>query len=371
MDNEAATTFFNQVHNNWIQPELDRRTAQGSLTEDFKIFRARILFPKEAPPVVEFNDDIPWLIWVKVGDQNGVKAGDPVYWDQIRRIENVAQPVWQGKPVAFVYLFKVTKGYQFIFDFTPNLPEEVAETLPPRKWDETFGPAIARTLQYGMLERSVHLDDLFQNQLAALGLWPAPALVPYPFQEIVRRVAEGDVEAARRVLLRHCDSEFIRSLTDAWWDAPEFAMRRSLLSEAVLAHIEERYVLSIPALLPQLEGVISDWMLRTASPEQLPFRQDSKTKTFRDRLLSIEDKSFVFQRVVAASLQFILDGPVLASFSKWTDSISAVFPHRHVVEHGKHDDALYTLENSIKLILLLDSLHYMIAGRPLRSDESV
>jgi hypothetical protein len=371
MDAEAASTFFEQVHSTWIKPEVERRASLNTLPTDFKIYRARILLPKGAQPVVAFNDEIAWLCWMDVGEPGSVNVGDLVYWDQVRRIKSVAAPLVDGAPVAFVYLFKVTKGYQFIFDFSPNLPDEIAADLPPRNWDETFGPAIASTLQDGLVERSVHLDEMVTAQLSALGLWPAPALVPFPFRDIVRRVAEGDTEGARRTLVTHCNPAFIASLSEAWWNAPEFAHRRTLLSEAVRAHSEGRFVLSIPALLPQLEGLITDWMIRTSPNEALPFRQEPKTKKFRETLLKTEGKSFVFRRVVEASLQFILEGPVLSSFQQWHDAISGVFPHRHVVEHGRHEDALYTEENSLKLILLLDSLHFMMAGRALRSDDAV
>jgi len=233
----------------------------------------------------------------------------------------------------------------------------------------TSGPAIARTLQDGMIERSVHLDTIVQKQLSLLGLWPAPALVPYPFQDITRRVAEGDTDGARNLLISHCTPEFITSISEAWWDSPEFALRREVLSEAVRAHAERRYVLSIPALLPQLEGLITDWMVRAFPNEAPPFSQGSKTKKFRDRLLETEGKSFVFRKVVEASLRFVLEGPVLASFRNWGDAISSVFPNRHVVEHGRHEQAFNTEENSVKLVLLLDTLHYMMSGRPLRSDD--
>ena len=369
MDSEATQVFFDEVRRIWIQPEVDRRTALGTFPKDFKIYRARVLLPKGENPIVAFNDDIDWLALVDLGDMTQVKVGAIVYFDQIRKISSVAAPVVDGVRVAFVYLFKVTKGYQVILDFSPNVPELRSE-LPTDDWDVTFGPAIAQTLQDGLIERSVHLDNIVQNQLRSLGLWPAPALVPYPFQDITRKVAEGDTDGARTLLVSHCTPELIKSISDSWWELPEFALRRELLSEAIQAHAERRYVLSIPALLPSLEGLITDWMARTLPDEQLPFRQDSKTKKFRDLLLDADGKSFVFRKVVEASLRFILEGPVLASFRHWGEAISDVFPNRHVVEHGRHEQAVYTEENSVKLVLLLDTLHFMMSGRPLRSDDA-
>jgi len=54
----------------------------------------------------------------------------------------------------------------------------------------------------------------------------------------------------------------------------------------------------------------------------------------------------------------MLTGPVLRTFDKWSVAIDNLFPNRHVVEHGKYDDSIFTEENSIKLFLLLDTIYY-------------
>lgn len=361
MDAASRQVFFKSVHDLWIEPELERRRESGGIPPDFKIFRALICLPKNAPPQITFNDDIKWVARMDIPDPGRFSLGDPIYWDQVRRIETVQPPAVAGTRVAFVYLFKVTKGYEFIFDFSPNLPEEQHATLGHLNWDETFGPAIAETLQFGLVERSVNVDALVRGQLQTIGLWPAPALVPYPFQDIIRRLSEGDSSWARKVLVEHCKPSFLTQLSEAWWDAPEFTLRKPLLVEAITAHKEGRYVLSIPALLPQIEGIVTDWMHAALCETEIPFRQESKTKLFREALLHLGDRTFAYRRVVEATISFILDGPVLASFKRWRDTVDDTFPNRHVVEHG--DDAVYTEENSLKLILLLDTLHFMMTGR--------
>ena len=55
-----------------------------------------------------------------------------------------------------------------------------------------------------------------------------------------------------------------------------------------------------------------------------------------------------------------LGGPVLETLGSWLERIDEAFPHRHVVEHGKYEEALFTEENSIKLFLLLDTVFHII-----------
>jgi hypothetical protein len=41
--------------------------------------------------------------------------------------------------------------------------------------------------------------------------------------------------------------------------------------------------------------------------------------------------------------------------------IDNLFPNRHVDEHGKYDDSIFTEENSINLSLLPDTIHYVMS----------
>jgi hypothetical protein len=56
-----------------------------------------------------------------------------------------------------------------------------------------------------------------------------------------------------------------------------------------------------------------------------------------------------------------LNGPVLSTFKDWQMKIDNSFPNRNAIEHGKYDDSFFTEENSIKLFLLLDTIHSIIA----------
>ena len=59
-------------------------------------------------------------------------------------------------------------------------------------------------------------------------------------------------------------------------------------------------------------------------------------------------------------MDFILEGPVLKTFKRWNDQIDDAFPNRHVIEHGRYDESLYTEENSTKQFLLLDTVYHIM-----------
>jgi hypothetical protein len=55
---------------------------------------------------------------------------------------------------------------------------------------------------------------------------------------------------------------------------------------------------------------------------------------------------------------------VLSSFTDWSMKIDDTFANRHVVEHGKYEDSVFTQENSIKLFLLLDTIYTLMTKSP-------
>ena len=115
--------------------------------------------------------------------------------------------------------------------------------------------------------------------------------------------------------------------------------------------------------MPQLEGIITDWIFTQLPNDEIPWKQESKTKRFKDVLINKDPFSLSYPIVVESVISFIVNGPVLSTFKKWLDKVDNVFPNRNVVQHGKHDDSLYTEINSLRLFLLLDTIFYLIKDR--------
>jgi hypothetical protein len=139
-------------------------------------------------------------------------------------------------------------------------------------------------------------------------------------------------------------------------------MRKKLLQDSLDAHKMGKYGLSIHALLPQVEGIITDWVYEKLPDSEVPWRQESKTKKFCDLILDKPLTTFTYKRIVGSAIDFILSGPVLTTFKNWTKLIDEAFPSRHIVEHGKYEESLFSEENSIKLFLLMDTIFYMISS---------
>ncbi len=131
----------------------------------------------------------------------------------------------------------------------------------------------------------------------------------------------------------------IIKLIDSWYRIDWISdKRKEILSDALLAHIEGKYNLSIPAILPHLEGIIV---------EALEFNGKMRPGELKRLLESMLDQEESFDTALKS---YYLEN-VLVGFEHGKEPES--FLSRHSILHG--NDVMYgSHENSLKLILLID-----------------
>jgi hypothetical protein len=83
IDEPLGRAIVQQMHQHWIGPELEARSLAGTLPADFQIKRCLIRLPKNAKPIVEFNEEITLRAKVKVPEDRHPKAGDIARLDDI------------------------------------------------------------------------------------------------------------------------------------------------------------------------------------------------------------------------------------------------------------------------------------------------
>jgi|WetSurMetagenome_2_1015567.scaffolds.fasta_scaffold02433_10 hypothetical protein len=370
LSKKGAENLFKQINSIWIEPEVLRRKEAKTLLKNFKLWRCLIKLPKAQPSIIEFNNEIEWKAWLKLVPGTTLTGGQAIYLHEVQQIAAVSLPEVNGERVAFIYLFWNGNSYEIIFDFTPNAPEETLSKEEIKTEELSLGTAIAQSLQAIIVERTVRIHDGSQMQLQKIGLWAAPALLPYPLSKIIKQIEENDISGASSSLVSYCTPQYIERLSSKWWNLEQFDMRKKLLQDALYAHKMGKYGLSIHALLPQVEGIITDWVYEKLPESEVPpWRQESKTKKFRDLILDKPLTSFTYKRIVGSAMDFILSGPVLATFREWTKKIDEAFPNRNVVGHGRYEESLFSEENSIKLFLLLDTVYHIISAYSDKTNE--
>jgi hypothetical protein len=354
----------------WIGPELKRRKQLGVLPSGFKLSNCLIRLPQDQPPIIEFNGEIQMTLWIQFAPgTTSIKKGEDIFLHEIKRIAAVDPPKVNGQRVAFVYIRNSGYAFQLIFDFSPNVPTELISEEEKQKDSFNLSLLIGESLQVNLVEKTIRMHDFNQLQLQKIGLWAAPAIMPYPLSKIIKQLGEDDNQCAVNTLLEYCTPQFLERISKKWWTIEQFETRKFLIQDALNAHKEGKYGLSIYALLPQIEGIITDWAYEKLPESEIPWRQESKTKKFCDLILDKPLTTFTYKRIVGSAMDFILSGPVLATFKKWTQQIDEAFPNRNVVGHGRYEESLFSEENSIKLLLLLDTIYHIISAYSDEADE--
>lgn len=124
-------------------------------------------------------------------------------------------------------------------------------------------------------------------------------------------------------------------------------------------------------MIPQIEGIITDWLYEINASNSVNWRIESKVNQFNKIIDSLEQFEFTYREREALNQvsTFLVEGPPLQTFKNWLDRLNTSFPNRHDISHGRYDEALFSEENSIKLFLLLDTICHFIMLYEAKSEE--
>lgn len=195
----------------------------------------------------------------------------------------------------------------------------------------------------GFLEVA-RMGQRFSFIMVELGWPPHASLTPREMRQIVDVYDQhGPAEAGRIVneyMLTRYDSELIEDMYQRWEDSRWLRTRLPILRQAIDAHLDGKYFVSVPSLLPQIEGIIAEGHAHRGRLMGPVLRE------YSEKLLS--DRGFFsFDEAI---WQF-LDEVVLARFEHGVGSYPTF--SRHAILHGA-DTEYGTATNSLKCILLFD-----------------
>jgi hypothetical protein len=168
----------------------------------------------------------------------------------------------------------------------------------------------------------------------------------YKIKEVIEKEgsSEKDVEQVFIQYFGNNNGTGLRELVDNWENIPQFKPRMKIIRDALQAHIEEKYTLSVPALLPQIEGIAG---------EILGKQINRKTGNKIIRLIRREFPNYLhtsIKDILIIFIEEIVYRPII--FSRLSEemkvnSISETyFLNRHAILHGvfiNYDDTLQSL----------------------------
>lgn len=175
--------------------------------------------------------------------------------------------------------------------------------------------------------------------------WPPTVhLIPGEVLEIVKLYDEYGLDLIKdkveEYLIKRFSKDDLNAKLDYWSSKKWLKKRMPILKQAVESHLNGNYYVSVPALLPQIEGIIIDGF------GCFGYVKSEKYKSLIENLLASEGKNAFDKQMNKFFLNF-----VLSKFVHGTDPSS--FLSRHAILHGG-DTKYGTAANSLKSILVFD-----------------
>ncbi len=250
-------------------------------------------------------------------------------------------------------------------DYLASIQPQLAEAFNQisQSWQPQF-KKIAEKID-AMLKGAEADAEIIAPLLEKSNLWITPSM-PYSLIFDIKELANNNdtrVEAVEKVFLQYFeenDWKMLQEMVESWEVSHSFAQRKHIIHDAFDAHKTGKYTLSIPALLPQAEGVLSSITGKGAGK---PYKLFDETiqQEYPDILNNIaKDILLRFATSLYKGIKpehFTADK--LPLWLKSEGIKESDFMNRHAILHGIHVNYASKI-NSLRVFLLLDSLYFLV-----------
>ena len=187
--------------------------------------------------------------------------------------------------------------------------------------------------------------------------WP---IAPSMSKELITRVVElhkqGKTRYANAVILGYYHRENkrnLKSMVDGWRIHPLFMKRMQIIDAVLKAHCDGNYTVSIPTLLPQVEGVLNDFVISNGLKVKLGKIADVYAAVIGDP----QDHDFSNWAIVQTLLSLLQSN--LYAYTSFEDELAKPTKkrkiNRHTILHGISTD-YNKPSDSLKLFVTLDAI---------------
>lgn len=239
-----------------------------------------------------------------------------------------------------------------------------------------FADQLTETFTKILSENSESITDAVERHsevvlplLRKAKLWyfqSMPIEIARDLRQLAEQEIEITVEKIEQVFIDYYSAdnyEILKGMVLSWFDSSFFDKRKVIIEDALGAHMSGKFTLSIPALLPQVEGILSSktnrtaggvgWLLKDAV-EHGSLGELNVFDTLEDDLL-----------IALATDPFLFKGHIGEFFSpekyaEWVMSqgFESIPLNRDAILHGVQIN--YATEiNSLRVFFLLDSLYWI------------
>ena len=259
---------------------------------------------------------------------------------------------------------------------TEEISQALAKTLQPlvetvqlmqKQWVEPLKKLQQPFLQLMRTRAEIRrIAEAFQK----CNLWLAPSMVGLT-DEVVKLYYEGKKQVIPSIIARYYKRNnwaILKETVSNWESNSFFRPRMGIIYDALEAHMNCKYALSVPALLPHIEGIAREIVKKYNLPElpQLVICRkisygENGDKTWPSTVFGeVAMGALSFQEWVAVeSFLYYLEGTMYLSprrvGKKLEDFATKDILNRNSILHGRHLKYATSM-NSLKCFLALDVL---------------
>ena len=194
-------------------------------------------------------------------------------------------------------------------------------------------------------------DDELRRTLSDRGWWVLQKDINGPVKrELLRLGREGkshEIDNYLCLLFKEADGVRLQKKIESWLDVPYLNERKQVILDSLAAHRNRKWTLSIPALLPLVDGLTRRFRRDHLRPSKNPSRAIHVDK-FAEYYRKKQPKLF------GASFASFVRNNMYARFDLNSGTPSSSI-NRHGVLHGEISD-YGTEANSRRVFLLLDTI---------------
>ena len=212
-------------------------------------------------------------------------------------------------------------------------------------------------------------EEILEPLLRKARMWYFPSM-PIIINNYLLGLANQETEIAmeqiEQIFIHYYDEngcENLNKMVSSWLSSPIFSKRRQIIEDALSAHISGKFTLSVPVLLSQVEGILSDSMGERAGKlgellKNAILKNFSEAKAFHklenDILLSLSSDPFLINKTGEGFGEYFTS----EKHSEWLKQkgVNGIPINRNAILHGIQID-YGTKANSLRLFFLLDSIH--------------
>lgn len=264
--------------------------------------------------------------------------------DVSNRIIKLAKPVLEVQEAFAKQVQDITSGLDNI---TRRMSADLAAAAL----------SIRQTISLGVFDnlkqrlQAHDADEAFKASVWTL----APSMSSELIERVVAMHKRGKTQYISRIIMGYYqrnNHQHLIETVESWESHPTFAPRMNNFKYALQAHCQGQYMLSVPALTPQIEGVVNEYVLVNGLVKKL-----GTIEQMYEAAIGNPDEYGLFNRVIATTLLYLLKTNTYAS-PKFEDELKKPINRRQVTRHTIAHGVAYEYRpiDSLRDFLILDAI---------------